>query len=127
MQIGRAAQQDLGDRFPTFDDFDFETGEGTQIFSTNQIQTPEKLVQAIGGKAAQFDQSFENTQVFRGADSDGIIVSFNRTSVGAKYMLVVTPPIRNFPLSRIASQIESIEQMYGFDEIQVVESEAFLP
>jgi RHS repeat-associated protein/uncharacterized repeat protein (TIGR01451 family) len=128
MQAGRAAGQNLGDTFPVFDDFDFQTGEGSQVFSTNQIRTPQALIQAIGDKAAAFEQGFqEHEDVFRGYDSSGGLIEFQKKSVTSRNLVVITPPIGNFPLSRVAADLENLETLFGLEDIAVLESESFIP
>jgi RHS repeat-associated protein len=127
IQVGRAAGQNLGDGFPVFDNFDFGTGEGTQIYSTTQIQTTQQLVAAIRAKASQFQAGFDSADVFSGKDSDGYPVQFMKSQVTTRNMLVVTPPIRNFPLSRIATELEQAEAAFGLDEIVVEESTSLAP
>ena len=53
---------------------------------------------------------------------EGQSLSF-RTSVQNRNLLVVTSPIRNFPLSRVANQLQQIEQETGLEQIVVQESE----
>lgn len=126
--VGHAAEQDLSDTFPVFVNFDFETGEGTQIFSTTQIQTSAKLVAAIRAKAQAFQQGFESRDIFRGKDSSNeVFVRFTREEVKTRNMLVVTPPNGNFSLSQIADDLEKIEAEFGLDDIEVVESKAIIP
>jgi RHS repeat-associated protein len=118
IQVGRVAGQNLGDGFPVFDNFNFETGEGTQIYSTTQIQTPQQFIAAVRAKASQFHA---------GQNSSGEFVEFRKSQVATTNMLVLTPANRNFPLSRVATQLEQAEADFGLDEIVVVESTALEP
>jgi hypothetical protein len=127
IQVGHAAQQNLGDSFPVFDNFDFETGEGTQIYSTTQIQTTQQLIAAIRAKASQFQQGFDSANQFIGKDSAGNRVVIDKPQVTTRNMLVVTPQNRNFPLSRIATELEQLEGEFGLDEIVVEESAGLNP
>jgi len=127
IQVGRAAQQNLGDGFPVFDNFDFETGEGTQIYSTTQIKTTQQLLAAIRAKASQFQQGFDSANQFIGKDSAGNRVVIDKPQVTTRNMLVVTPQNRNFPLSRIATELEQLEGEFGLDEIVVEESAGLAP
>ena len=127
IQVGHAAQQNPGDSFPVFDNFDFETGEGTQIYSTTQIQTTQQLIAAIRAKASQFQQGFDSANQFIGKDSAGNRVVIDKPQVTTRNMLVVTPQNRNFPLSRIATELEQLEGEFGLDEIVVEESAGLNP
>jgi hypothetical protein len=42
-------------------------------------------------------------------------------------MLVVTPANRNFPLSRVATELEQLEAEFGLEEIVVEESQGLAP
>ena len=127
IQVGRAAQQNLGDGFPVFDNFDPETGEGTQIYSTTQIQTTQQFIAAVRAKASQFQRGFDATDTFSGKDSAGNPFRFEKTQVTSRNMLVVTPANRNFPLSRVATELEQLEAEFGLEEIVVEESQGLAP
>lgn len=127
MEVGRAAAQNLGDNFPVFDNFDSETGEGTQIFSTTQSQTTAQLVSAIRAKAEAFQRGFESREVFAGKNALGDYEQFYQSDVKTRNMLVVTSPTGNFSLSQIADELEKIETETGLDQIEVVESQGLAP
>ena len=74
--IGEAAGQNLGNGFPVFDNFNNDTGEGTQIFSTTQVDTPDAFVRAVRAKAWGFQQGFESREMFSGVDNEGRPESF---------------------------------------------------
>jgi RHS repeat-associated protein len=124
IDVGRAAGQNLGDRFPVLDNFDFQSGETTQIFSTTQVNNPTALVAAIRSKASAFQQAFDSRDTFTGLDSDGLPVTIQKSSVTKTNMLVVTPRIGSFSLTQIAGQLAQIEAESGLDEILIQESEA---
>src|SRR5262249_47841527 len=121
---GHAAQQNLGDSFDVFDNF--EGGRGTQLFTTNQIQTPDSLIAAIRRKASGFQTAYDNhPDLFTGRDSQGQILEFTKADVKARDMLVLTPANPNFPLTRIAQQLEQLEVEFGLEELVVQETKAF--
>lgn len=94
---------------------------------TTQIQTTQQLIAAIRAKASQFQQGYNSRELFSGQDSNGQFVEFKKSQVTIKNMLVVTPANRNFPLSRIATDLEQLEGEFGLDEIVVVESTSLVP
>ena len=115
LDAGHAAQQNLGDSFEVFDDF--EGGRGAQLFTTNQIQTPDSLIAAIRAKASDYQTAYNNhPDLFSGRDSQGNLVEFAKADVKARDMLVLTPANPNFPLTRIAQQLELIEVEFGIED-----------
>ena len=71
IQVGRAAQQNLGDGFPVFDNFDPETGEGTQIYSHDSDSGP---LSNSWPRFAPKPPSFSRASILRISSSEKIVL-----------------------------------------------------
>ena len=126
MRVGVVAGQNLGDRFPAFDNWDPEGKEATQIFSTEKVGSPAEFASAVRSKMQQWQRVYDSRDVFSGLDAEGNAIEFAKEDIEVKNFLIVTPRISS-SLTQFAAQLEQLEQEFGVDQIVVQESEAFIP
>ena len=125
--IENASGCNLGRGFPAFDNWEAETGEATQQFTTSQVATPDDFLAAVRGKLNSWQNVYDRYDVFVGPNRDGVTTRIAKTAIQTKNLHVVTPVITNWRLQEIGQRLQQLSIEFEMDEIVVQENRFLKP
>src|SRR5262249_22279391 len=100
--IETASGCNLDRRFPGFDNWEPQTGEATQQFTTSQVSSPDAFLAAVRGKLNIWRDLYDSRDVFEGQDRGGNVVRIPKAAIQTKNLHVVTPVINTWKLQDVA-------------------------